>query len=70
MYGRQGMCLQGFCCDTYGNETVGRTRFLWQDNIKNGSSKLIWGGMDCVILAKYTDRWRALMNAVMNFVVP
>jgi len=29
-----------------------------------------WGGTDCVYRAKYRDRWRAIVIAVMNLWVP
>jgi len=29
-----------------------------------------WGGMDWIDLAQDTDRWRALVNVIMNLQVP
>jgi hypothetical protein len=29
--------------------------------------EIIWGGMDFTALAPERDKWRALVNAVMNF---
>ena len=42
----------------------------WEDNIKMDLQDVRWGGMDWVDLADDTDRWRALVNPVMNLLVP
>ena len=39
-----------------------------EDNIK--VDRLEYGGMDWIDLALHMDRWRALVNAVMNIRVP
>ena len=48
----------------------GRPRFRWEDNIKMDLQGVGCGGMDWIELAEDRDRWRALVNAVMNFRVP
>jgi hypothetical protein len=40
------------------------------DNIKMDLGKVRWGGMDWIYLAQDRNRWRALVNAVMNLRVP
>ena len=36
------------------------------DNIKNDLQEVWWGGMDWIAVAQDKDRWRALVNVVMN----
>jgi hypothetical protein len=43
-----------------GRRLLGRTRRRREDNIKRG------GSMDWIDLVKDRDKWRAVVNAVMN----
>jgi hypothetical protein len=52
-----------------GRRPLGRPRHRWEDNIKMGLQEVGWG-MDWIELAKDRDRWRAVVNAVMNLRVP
>jgi len=45
---------------------LGRPRHRWEDNIKMNLWE-VGGGGDWMELAQDRDRWRALVNTVMNF---
>ena len=47
-----------------------RERRRWEDNIKMDLQEVGCGCIDWIKLAKDRDRWRALVNAVMNLRVP
>jgi hypothetical protein len=53
-----------------GRRPLGRPRRRWEDNIKMELRKVVWGGMDWIDLAQDRDRWRTVVNAVMNLRVP
>jgi hypothetical protein len=53
-----------------GKRPLGRPRCRGVDNIKMDVLEIGWGGVDWIGLAQDTDKWRALVNAVMNLRVP
>ena len=53
-----------------GKRPLGRPRCRWEDNIKMDLQEVGCGGTDWSELALDTDRWRALVNAVINLRVP
>jgi len=53
-----------------GKRPLGRPRRRWEDNIKMDLHEVGCGDMDWIELAQDRDRWRALVNAVMNLRVP
>jgi hypothetical protein len=55
---------------TEGKRPLGRPRLSLVDNIKMDIQGVDCGGMDWTELAKGRDRWRALVDAVMNLRVP
>jgi hypothetical protein len=49
-----------------GKRPLGRPRRRWDDDIKMDLQEVEYWGMDWVKLAQDWDRWRELVNAVMN----
>jgi hypothetical protein len=49
-----------------GKRPLERQRRTWVDNIKMYLKEIGWDGMDWIDLAQDRDRWRALVNMVMN----
>ena len=53
-----------------GNKPLGRPRHRWEDNITMDLQEVGCGCMDWIELAQGRDRWRSLVNAVMNLMIP
>jgi hypothetical protein len=53
-----------------GKRPLGRPRSRWVDNIKMDLGEVGRGDVDWIDLAKDRNRWRALVNSVLNLRVP
>jgi hypothetical protein len=49
-----------------GKRLLGRLRRRWVDNIKMDLGEVGWGDVDWIGLAKDRNRWRALVNSILN----
>jgi hypothetical protein len=49
---------------------VERPRHRWLDNIRMDLVEVRWGDVYWIGLAQDRDRWRALVNSVLNLRVP
>jgi hypothetical protein len=53
-----------------GKRPLGRPRRRWVDNIRMYLGEVEWGDVDWTGLAQDRNRWRALVNSVLNLRVP
>jgi hypothetical protein len=53
-----------------GRRPLGRPRRRWEDNIKMDLREIVFGDVDWIHWAQYRDRWRDLVDTVMNLRVP
>jgi hypothetical protein len=53
-----------------GKRPLGRPTRRWVDNIRMDLPKVGWGDVDWIVLVQDRNRWRAVVNSVMNLRVP
>jgi hypothetical protein len=53
-----------------GRRPLRRPSSRWVDNIRMDLAEVGWGDVDWIRLAKDRNRWRALVNSVLNLRVP
>jgi hypothetical protein len=53
-----------------GKRPLGRPRRRWVDNIRIDLEEVGWGDVGWIGLAQDRNRWRALVNSVLNLRVP
>jgi hypothetical protein len=49
-----------------GKILLGRPKCRWEDNIRKDLEVILWDGVDCIHTDQDMDRWRGLVNMVMN----
>jgi hypothetical protein len=64
--GHVGGAYRVLVAKSFGKTSLGRPMCRWVDNIKMDLQEVEWRGKDWIALIQDTDRWRALVNAVMN----
>jgi hypothetical protein len=71
---RDEKCWQNFGWKAWWVETTQKTyvgpTYLWEDTIKIGRREMGFKGVDWIHLAQDMDLWQALVNMVMNLLVP
>jgi hypothetical protein len=58
--------VEGFGRKARRKEPLGRPRRRWKNWIRMDLREIGWGSVDWIQLAQNRDRWRDLVNTVMN----
>jgi hypothetical protein len=66
MYGERRNVYRILVGKPEGKRPLGRPSCRWEDNIEMDLQEVGCGGMGWIEMAQDRDRWRALVNAVMN----
>jgi hypothetical protein len=53
-----------------GKRPLGRPRRRWVDNIRMDLGEVGWSDVDWIDLVQDRNRWRAVVNSVLNLPVP
>jgi hypothetical protein len=64
--GRGEKRVQGFYGKPEGKRPLERPKRRWENGIRMDLRENGWGGLEWIHLAQDRDRWRAVVNAVMN----
>jgi hypothetical protein len=68
--GEKGNAYRLLVRNPEGKRPLGRPRHRWLDNIGMDLGEVGWGDVDWIGLAQDRNRWRALVNSVLNLRVP
>jgi len=68
--GESGDVYRIFVGKPEGNRSLGKPRHKWEENIKMDFEDVEFEGTEWIVVAQDRDKWRALVNAVMNLRFP
>jgi len=69
-YGGEERCIQNLVVISETKRPLGRPRRRWKINIRMELQEMGCRGMDWIDLAQDRNKWRAVVNAVMNLRIP
>jgi hypothetical protein len=68
--GLKGKAYRLLVGKTEGKKPLGRPRRRWVNNIRMDLGEVEWGDVDWIGLAQNRNRWRAVVNSLLNLRAP